>query len=157
MLWEYRINFKIIIIKLYYPWGYIDNFYPVLSYKPLVFGPSLYHVNTYKYKLKIFINFQCLHTIPRGESVRSHKSVECAGQLHDPVVCDRAHDRPAHSALQEALLPDHPRLAHTVISDAALHVLVLVFRVSFIIYICVTYKECLWFCCMLSNSNYNEL
>lgn len=56
--------------------------------------------------------------------------MERARQLHDPVECDRSDDGGPHSAVQEAMLQGHSRLAHTLLADAAVSFLVSLHRVS---------------------------
>lgn len=62
--------------------------------------------------------------------------MECSRQLYDLVECDSSDDSVAHCSVQEEMLQSHPRLAHSIISDATLLILILVYRVrNFIIII----------------------
>lgn len=62
--------------------------------------------------------------------------MECSRQLYDLVECDSSDDSVAHCSVQEEMLQSHPRMAHSIISDATLLILILVYRVrNFIIII----------------------
>lgn len=64
--------------------------------------------------------------------------MECSRQLYDLVECDSSDDSVAHCSVQEEMLQSHPRMAHSIISDATLLILILVYRVrNFIIIIIV--------------------
>lgn len=53
--------------------------------------------------------------------------MECSRKLHDPLERDSPDDCSAHCPVQEEMLQDHPWLADTLISYAAVPVLLSVY------------------------------
>lgn len=97
--------------------------------------------------------FQSIHSISRGKPICGDQSVECTCQLHDPAECDSADDGAADSAVQEALLQSDPRLAHPVLTDAVVPVLLLVYRVSIHCTVIAVFVNCH---CQLSYCYYQK-
>lgn len=56
--------------------------------------------------------------------------MECTCQLHDSTLCHCANDSVANCVVQEEMLQGHPRLAYSLLTDAAVSILIFVHRVS---------------------------
>lgn len=53
--------------------------------------------------------------------------MECSCQLADPAQCDCLNDCVTHSIIQEEMLQDHSRVAHTVLTHVAVLVLIFIY------------------------------